>query len=133
MVIGDRPLVEYLPLMRESKSDGEASGIGVNMLSQYEFNAVEKIGLLKMDFLGLINLSMIENTVAFVKQTHGIDVDIEHIPLDDKPTFDLFSSGEMTGVFQMESPAACGATSSSSSQRPSSISPPWWRSTVPGR
>ncbi|MDE3077197.1 MAG: DNA polymerase III subunit alpha, partial [Chloroflexota bacterium] len=104
VVIGDRPLVDYLPLMRETRSEGEASGGGVNLLTQYEFNAVEKIGLLKMDFLGLINLSMIENTVGFIKQTQGIDVDVQRIPLDDKPTYDLFSSGEMTGVFQMESP-----------------------------
>jgi len=105
VVIADRPLVDYLPLMRETKQvdHDEAASCGVSLLTQYEFNAVEKIGLLKMDFLGLINLSMIENTVQFVKDSRGIDVDVQNLPLDDKPTYDLLSSGETTGIFQLES------------------------------
>ncbi|MHB8621595.1 MAG: DNA polymerase III subunit alpha, partial [Chloroflexota bacterium] len=86
------------------KSAEGAAAMGVGLLSQYEFNAVEKIGLLKMDFLGLINLSMIENSVRFIKETRDVEVDIAAIPLDDRATYELFGSGEMTGVFQMESP-----------------------------
>jgi DNA polymerase-3 subunit alpha len=107
VVIADKPLVEYLPLMRDPKaadSGGEQGCGGVSLLTQFEFNAVDKIGLLKMDFLGLINLSIMEDAVAFIKQTRGIELDLQGIPLDDKATYDLFSSGEMTGVFQMESP-----------------------------
>jgi DNA polymerase-3 subunit alpha len=105
VVIADRPLVEYLPLMRDPKAEVDASACGgVGLLTQFEFNAVEKIGLLKMDFLGLINLSIVEDTVAFIKQTRGIDLDITAIPLDDKASYDLLSSGETTGIFQMESP-----------------------------
>ncbi len=104
VVIADQPLVEYLPLMRDTKADSDASCGGVNLLTQFEFNAVEKIGLLKMDFLGLINLSILEDAVAFIKQTRGIEVDINAIPLDDKAAYELLSSGETTGIFQMESP-----------------------------
>ena len=104
VVIADQPLVEYLPLMRDTKADPDASCAGVSLLTQFEFNAVEKIGLLKMDFLGLINLSILEDAVAFIKQTRGIDIDINTIPLDDSTAYELLSSGETTGIFQMESP-----------------------------
>jgi DNA polymerase-3 subunit alpha len=105
VVIADKPLLEYLPLMRDPKADAESSACGgVSLLTQFEFNAVEKIGLLKMDFLGLINLSIVEDAVAFIKETKGIELDINSIPLDDKPAYDLLSSGETTGIFQMESP-----------------------------
>ncbi|HUZ77353.1 MAG TPA: DNA polymerase III subunit alpha [Chloroflexota bacterium] len=132
VVIGDRPLVEYLPLMRPSGSAASSTAgvaalapsqdwaeeadpstpaedsvvstaAGLALVSQYEFNAVEKTGLLKMDFLGLINLSMIENTIAFARQTQGVEIDIAAIPLDDAATYELFGTGEMTGIFQMES------------------------------
>jgi DNA polymerase-3 subunit alpha len=104
VVIADQPLVEYLPLMRDTKIDEDAACGGVNLLTQFEFNAVEKIGLLKMDFLGLINLSILEDAVAFIKETRGVVVDVNAVPLDDKAAFDLLSSGETTGIFQMESP-----------------------------
>ena len=104
VVIADQPLVEYLPLMRDTKADPDAACGGVSLLTQFEFNAVEKIGLLKMDFLGLINLSILEDAVAFIKQTRGLDVDITAIPLEDAKAFELLSSGETTGIFQMESP-----------------------------
>jgi DNA polymerase-3 subunit alpha len=105
VVIADRPLVEYLPLMRESKAEeGGEANCGVSLLTQFEGTTVDKLGLLKMDFLGLINLSIIEDAVRFIRETRGIDVDITTIPLDDQATFDLLASGETTGVFQMESP-----------------------------
>jgi DNA polymerase-3 subunit alpha len=105
VVIADQPLVEYLPLMREAKAeDGGEANCGVSLLTQFEFNAVEKIGLLKMDFLGLINLSIMEDAVRFIRETRGLDIDVNSIPLDDQAAYDLLSSGETTGVFQMESP-----------------------------
>jgi DNA polymerase III subunit alpha len=106
VVIADKPLVEYLPLMRDPKAadSGDGGSCGVSLMTQYEFNAVDKIGLLKMDFLGLINLSILEDAVAFIKETKGIELDVQAIPLDDRSTFDLLSSGETTGIFQMESP-----------------------------
>src|SRR5581483_11089833 len=105
VVIADQPLVEYLPLMRESKAeDGGEANCGVGLLTQFEFNAVEKIGLLKMDFLGLINLSIMEDAVRFIRETRGVEIDVTNLPLDDRPTYDLLSSGETTGVFQLESP-----------------------------
>src|SRR5581483_11855747 len=75
----------------------------IPLLTQYEFADVEKIGLLKMDFLGLINLSIIENAVRFVQQRHGLAIAIEHLPLDDKRTYELLARGATTGVFQLES------------------------------
>ncbi|MDE3073923.1 MAG: DNA polymerase III subunit alpha [Chloroflexota bacterium] len=104
VVIGDRPLVEYLPLMRESRESNDESGEeGVTLLTQFDYTTVEKIGLLKMDFLGLINLSMIEQSVRLIQETQGVSLDISTIPLDDPKTYALLSSGETTGIFQMES------------------------------
>src|SRR5439155_25801027 len=62
---------------------------------------VEKLGLLKMDFLGLRNLSVIEDTVGSLR-ARGIDLDIDHVPLDDEPTFDMLRKGDTIGVFQLE-------------------------------
>src|SRR5437660_10161268 len=64
-------------------------------------HGVEKLGLLKMDFLGLRNLSVIEDTVGHLRR-RGIDLDIDHIPLDDEPTFEMLRKGDTTGVFQLE-------------------------------
>lgn len=100
VVIGDRPLVEHLPLMREIGESGAAS---LGLLTQFGYQAVERIGLLKMDFLGLINLSIIEETVRLITERRGIEIDVAQIPLDDADTFRLLSSGETTGIFQMES------------------------------
>lgn len=64
---------------------------------------VEKIGLLKMDFLGLKNLTIIENALKIIKKTTGDEIDIETLPLNDKKTYELLQKGETTGVFQLES------------------------------
>lgn len=74
-----------------------------SLVSQYSLHPVEDLGLLKMDFLGLKNLTIIESAIKIIKGTRGIEVDIDNIPLDDKKTFDLFKQGETTGVFQFES------------------------------
>lgn len=103
VVIADRELTEYVPLQREVK--------GERIITQYDMycldlNAVsdnKAIGLLKVDFLGLRNLTILENAIAYVYKSRGIKVDIHNIPLDDKKTFELISSGKTVGVFQLES------------------------------
>ena len=72
-------------------------------MTQFEMNAIEKIGLLKMDFLGLRNLTVLDRAVRFIAETRGETINLKEIPLDDRKTFELLSSGETTGVFQLES------------------------------
>jgi DNA polymerase-3 subunit alpha len=99
VVISEDPLVEHVPLQRPVKSDEQ----GIAM-TQYAMQPLAKLGLLKMDFLGLANLTILNMTRELVKRSRGVEIDIQKIPLDDKRTFDLLSSGETTGLFQLESP-----------------------------
>jgi len=94
VVISHEPLEEYTPLQRAQ--DG-------GCVTQYPAGALEKIGLLKMDFLGLINLSILGRTVENIRQTRGLDLDIQRIPLDDQNAFELLGRGDTTGIFQLES------------------------------
>ncbi len=94
VVIGDQPLVNLLPLKLD-----EHGGI----VTQYAMNPVGDLGLLKMDFLGLKTLTVIRNTCEMVKQTHGVQINIDQLPLDDKKTYDLLNRAETLGVFQLES------------------------------
>jgi len=94
VVIGDQPLVNLLPL----KTDEDGA-----IVTQYAMGPVGDLGLLKMDFLGLKTLTVIRNTCEMVKRTQGIEVPIEHLPLDDKKTYDLLNRAETLGVFQLES------------------------------
>ncbi len=94
VVIGDQPLVNLLPL----KQDEEGT-----IVTQYAMNPVGELGLLKMDFLGLKTLTVIRNACEMVKQTRGIEIPIDHLPLDDKKTYDLLNRAETLGVFQLES------------------------------
>lgn len=100
VVITKDPVTEYTPLQR-------VSGARVGVVTQYaastKSNAVEKIGLLKMDFLGLKNLTIIQNTLRIVRKIKQPDIDIEKIPLDDDLTFHLLQEARTTGVFQLES------------------------------
>jgi DNA polymerase-3 subunit alpha len=95
VVIGDRPLTEYVPL-------GRVSG-KTDIITQWSMNEVETAGLLKMDFLGLRNLTILAKAIEIIKQTTGQDLDILNLPLDDKETFALLQRGETKGVFQLES------------------------------
>jgi DNA polymerase-3 subunit alpha len=99
VVIGDAPLVRYLPLKLTKDSRDDAKKI----VTQFDMVGVEKLGLLKMDFLGLRNLSVIEDTLQHLRD-RGVDLDIDHVPLDDPETYAMLKRGETTGVFQMESP-----------------------------
>lgn len=96
IVISKEPITEYAPLYRDSK-DGSIS-------TQYEKIALEKVGLVKMDFLGLKNLTIIDNCLKLIERTRGISIDIQNLPLDDEETYRLLQQGDTNGVFQLESP-----------------------------
>jgi DNA polymerase-3 subunit alpha len=95
VVISERPLTEYIPLYKASDEEQITTG--------FPMGSLERIGLLKMDFLGLRTLTVIDETVKLITKTKGLDVAIEDIPLDDKKTFDLLARAETFGVFQLES------------------------------
>ncbi len=99
VVIADKPLTEYVPIQREPNG-------GEKVVTQYDMYTVgeDGVGLLKMDFLGLRNLTIIEEALRFIKQNRNVDIDISKLPVDDKPTYELLSSAETTGIFQLESP-----------------------------
>ena len=96
VVITPTPIYNLAPLYRAAPAD--------TPVVMYDKHYAEDIGLLKMDFLGLINLSIIQDTVNMVKKNRKIDLDMGHIPLDDKETFELLGKGMTTTVFQFESP-----------------------------
>jgi DNA polymerase-3 subunit alpha len=95
VVISDEPLIEHVPLYRDPKSE--------EVITQYPMGPIEKLGLLKMDFLGLRTLTVIANTVRLIQESRGITVDPERIPFDDGPTYQLLAEGRTFGVFQLES------------------------------
>jgi DNA polymerase-3 subunit alpha len=99
VVITREPLTEYLPIQR--KPDGGKLE-DAPIVTQYEMHGVEDLGLLKMDFLGLRNLDVIEITLDLVEQSQGIRPDIDRVPLNDVPTFELLRRGDTVGVFQLE-------------------------------
>ncbi|HUS83127.1 MAG TPA: DNA polymerase III subunit alpha [Dehalococcoidia bacterium] len=108
VVIAGEPLVEHLPLQRPSRSaragetaNGEESAIP---MTQFAMEQVAEIGLLKMDFLGLVNLTILDQAVGIVRETRGIELDIKDLPDGDPKTYDMLSKGETFGVFQLESP-----------------------------
>ncbi len=111
VVIADRPLQEIVPLqLAEDRSAPAANGNGsgkaerqYKIVTQYSMGPIEEIGLLKMDFLGLRNLDVIEDAVEIIHRSRGIELDIGAIPMDDRKTFEMLSRGDGTGVFQLES------------------------------
>ncbi|MEM9202788.1 MAG: DNA polymerase III subunit alpha [Actinomycetota bacterium] len=101
VVITNDPLTEYLPIQRKPESGKPIEEAPV--VTQYEMHGVEDLGLLKMDFLGLRNLDVISDCLALIRETKGIDLDIDAVELDDQPTFELLKRGDTIGVFQLES------------------------------
>jgi len=95
IIIGKDSLDDHIPLCTAKDTD--------LYVTQYDGSHVESVGLLKMDFLGLKTLSIIRDAVENVKKSKGVDINIDELPLDDKKTFELFSNGETTGIFQFES------------------------------
>jgi len=94
-VISKDPLTEHIPLQL-APQDKES------IITQFEMHTVEDLGLLKIDFLGLKNLTIIEETIKLVKELKGQEINFDNIPLDDKKTFDLLRAANTTGVFQLE-------------------------------
>lgn len=95
VVISPAPLTNFIPLQLAPQGDN-------TVITQFEMKAVEDLGLLKMDFLGLRNLTIIEEALQLIKEDHGKDIDIESIDLDDEKTYKLLQSGKSVGVFQLE-------------------------------
>ncbi|HET9119527.1 MAG TPA: DNA polymerase III subunit alpha, partial [Solirubrobacterales bacterium] len=113
VVIADRPLQEIVPLqLAEDRGaqNGNGNGNGnsnveraYKTVTQYSMGPIEEIGLLKMDFLGLRNLDVIEDAIEIIRRSRGEEVDMEKIPLDDPKTYAMLAKGDSTAVFQMES------------------------------
>ncbi|MEN9224296.1 MAG: DNA polymerase III subunit alpha [Thermostichus sp. HHBFW_bins_43] len=94
VVIAKDPLDEIVPL--QYNNDGQ-------IITQYSMDDIESLGLLKMDFLGLRNLTMIQRTVELIREHDGVDLDLDNLPLDDEKTYQILEKGELEGIFQLES------------------------------
>ena len=99
VLIADEPLTETVPLQRPSRGD-ESSPV---MMTQYSMDPVAKLGLLKMDFLGLTNLTILDRTIKLLDEERGIRIDLSRLTLDDEATYDLLGTGNTTDLFQLES------------------------------
>ncbi len=97
IVITKEPLEYYLPLQHPTQDDK-------TIVTQFSMESIEALGLLKIDILGLRNLTVLKNTLQLIEQNHGIKIDLNKISLNDKKTFKLFREGKTTGLFQFESP-----------------------------
>jgi len=93
VVISPTPLVDFTPVQMDPK--------GGKLITQYEMHAVEDVGLLKYDFLGIRNLAILADAVRLAKKYHGIELDIQKVPRDDKKTFQMHARGETIGLFQL--------------------------------
>ena len=94
VVISPQPLAEIVPLYKTNRDE---------ITTQYDMNALERIGLLKMDFLGLTTLTVLDDTVRLIRHNRGEEIDLSTLPLDDAPTYGLFARADTTGIFQFES------------------------------
>ena len=94
VVIAPGPLIDYVPLYKTPQTE---------LMTQYNMLDLEEAGMLKMDFLGLRTLTIVENALKLIKEHHSVDIDLDNIPENDPDTFDLFGKGQTTGVFQFES------------------------------
>ena len=111
VVISPEPITSYSPVQHESH--------GENMITQYDMYSIEPLGLLKMDFLGIRNLSILGSAVEIIKKERNIDLDLQKLPLDDKKAYDMLSLGETMGVFQL---GGSGMTRYVKELKPTSIS-----------
>jgi len=94
VVISPRPLTDVVPVYKTSRDE---------ITTQYDMNALERIGLLKMDFLGLTTLTVLQDTVRTIELNRGVKVDLDNLALDDADTYKLFARGDTTAIFQFES------------------------------
>ena len=100
VVITKEPMLDYVPVQRKSGPSG--SGEDAPIVTQYEASAIEKLGLLKMDFLGLRNLAIIERALENIRRRHRIEVDIDNVALDDPKVYEMLRLGNSIGIFQLE-------------------------------
>ncbi|MBM3119037.1 MAG: DNA polymerase III subunit alpha [Chloroflexi bacterium] len=98
VVISREPLAQYIPLQRAAKDHEQAA-----TMTQFSMESVARLGLLKLDFLGLANLTLLAKAREIIAEKRGTSIDLQHIPLDDTATFELLASGETSGIFQLES------------------------------
>jgi DNA polymerase III subunit alpha len=94
VIMSSEPLLDHIPVWKR-QADGA-------IITQFDYPSCEDLGLLKMDFLGLRNLTILEDALAGIKANKDVVVDLEHLPMDDKPTYDLLARGDTLGVFQLE-------------------------------
>src|SRR5207344_3214249 len=94
VVISPEPLKNLVPLYKTNRDE---------VVTQYDMNGLEKLSLLKMDFLGLTTLTIIDDALKLIEQHRGVKLDLEDLPLDDVPSYEIFSKGFTSGVFQFES------------------------------
>ncbi|HEV2356499.1 MAG TPA: DNA polymerase III subunit alpha [bacterium] len=94
VIISRDPLTEHVPLQRATKGD--------LLMTQYDMNSVARLGLLKIDFLGLANLTILDAAIRLIRESRGVDIDLQRLPLDDRATYALLASGETIGIFQLE-------------------------------
>jgi len=99
VVISDKPIVDYLPLHRPTSNSEETP---IKTVTQFEMGILDSLGMLKVDFLGLITLSVMAKACDMIEKRHGIKFDLNNIPLDDPKAFELMGSGQTASVFQLE-------------------------------
>jgi DNA polymerase III subunit alpha len=99
VVISDKPILEYLPLHRPTSNSEETP---IKTVTQFEMGILDSLGMLKVDFLGLITLSVMAKACDMIEKRHGIKFDLDNIPLDDPRSFELMGNGHTAGVFQVE-------------------------------
>jgi len=110
VVVAPTSLNEFTPLQFDPKGD--------KIITQYDMHAIESVGLLKLDFLGIRNLAILSNAVRLIKEIHNLDINLDQIPLDDKKTFSLLAKGETMGLFQLN---GAGMTRYLKEMKPSTI------------
>jgi DNA polymerase III subunit alpha len=99
VVISDQPIVDYLPLHRPTSNSEETP---IKTVTQFEMGILDSLGMLKVDFLGLITLSVMARACDMIEKRHGVKFDLNNIPLDDPKSFELMGSGQTAGLFQVE-------------------------------
>jgi DNA polymerase-3 subunit alpha len=99
VVISDKPIIEYLPLHRPTSGSEETP---IKTVTQFEMGILDSLGMLKVDFLGLITLSVMAKACDLIEKRHGVKLDLNNIPLDDPKSFEIMGAGQTAGLFQVE-------------------------------
>ncbi|HHY89158.1 MAG TPA: DNA polymerase III subunit alpha [Chloroflexi bacterium] len=99
VIITDKPIIEYVPLHRPTSGSED---MPIKTVTQFEMSIVEKLGLLKVDFLGLVTLTIMQRACDLIRERHGVELNLHNIPIDDPATFEFLGQGRTAGVFQLE-------------------------------